>query len=41
MCGGGEGIPVEKIRQKMGIMNIMDVVRLSEMVWACEVEGGE
>ena len=26
MCGGGEGVPVEKIKQEMEIMNIMDVV---------------
>ena len=38
LCGGGEGVPVEKIRQKMGIMNIMDVVRLRWLghVWRRE-----
>ena len=29
----GEGVPVEKIRQEMGIMNIMDVVRLRRLRW--------
>ena len=33
MCGGGEGVPVEKIRQEMGIMNIIDVVRLRRLRW--------
>ena len=33
MCGRGEGVLVEKIRQEMGIMNIMDVVRLRRLRW--------